>query len=430
MANSKNGGVMGWLQGCKSLLNINVILIIALNVLNSYGNNVNNTIKALAGVQVIGLAPSVIGTAASVFTIVAFLFRSSYSNTIDKLRDKLKVILLCSFFLRALVFLSLNLVKNEPMFYVFYAVDGFLSGFNGTTIPALIAMAVDRKAMGSGLAVMNCITQFAIASSRANAAIWFRTFGVLRPSMIAAGCMIVAGVVACFLKVNAVEGRIQRDEKAPAGTVKKGGLLSGISWKLAPFAIVSSVAVVFMGADKTFFQVYAEGLSGMAPNYTFYQTFGGQIGSFVSLATGILCDIINPAILVYVALAGHCAGMLLYGLGATSASLFYAGIMIYYITKNMNDVFRILSLKVLGKKGAGAASATIFFFNDVFTFVSSTILGFIAKGAGYQVMWFCCAGLSAFNIVFFTYIYGHGFKQLTSEMADEDAPVPAAAPKQ
>ena len=88
MANSKNGGIMGWLQGCKSLLNINVLLIIALNVLNSYGNNVNNTIKALAGVQVIGLAPSVIGTAASVFTIVAFLFRSSYSNTIDKLRDK------------------------------------------------------------------------------------------------------------------------------------------------------------------------------------------------------------------------------------------------------------------------------------------------------------------------------------------------------
>lgn len=418
MANS-NGGLKGWVSGLKSLLNINVILIICLNCLNSYGNNINNTIRGLAGSQTIGLSAAVVGSAVSVFTIVAFLFRSTYATTIDKLRDKLKVILLAAFIIRGGVFLSINIIGNAVGYYAFFAIDGFLSGFLGTTIPALIGMAVDRKAMGSGLAVMNCITQLVIAPARANAANWFRSEGLMFPSLIAAGCMLAAGVVCLFLKVNSVPGRVQRGPAKP-NAQKKGGLLSGISWKLAPFAIVSSVAVVFMGADKTFLNVYAEALN-IGSEYTTYQTLGASMGSFISLAVGILCDIINPAILVYIALIGHATGMFLYSQSGNPA-LFYAGIAIYAATKNMNDVFRILSLKVLGASQAGAASATIFFFNDLFTFTSSTILGIVAAKFGYQTMWFGLGCLGVFNILLFTYVYGHGFKQLAAENADAEAP--------
>ena len=284
MPSAKNR-LKGWLQGCKSLANITVILIICLNVLNSYGNNINNTIRSLAGAQTIGLAPAIIGSAVSVFTIVQFFLRPAYANTIDKVRDKLKIILLCAFIIRGGVFLSLNLVNNAAGFYVYHFVDGILSGFLGTTIPALIAMAVDRKAMGSGLAVMNAITQLVVAPARAQAATWFKELGLLPTSAVGAGCLIAGGIICLFLKVNSVENRVQRGPAAPNTVKKKGGFLSGISTKLIPFALVSSVAVVFMGADKTFFQVYAEAID-ISRVYTTYQTLGGSMGSLVSLIAG------------------------------------------------------------------------------------------------------------------------------------------------
>ena len=422
MPSAKNR-LKGWLQGCKSLANITVILIICLNILNSYGNNINNTIRSLAGAQTIGLAPAIIGSAVSVFTIVQFFLRPAYANTIDKVRDKLKVILLCAFIIRGGVFLSLNLVNNAAGFYVYHFVDGILSGFLGTTIPALIAMAVDRKAMGSGLAVMNAITQLVVAPARAQAATWFKELGLLPTSAVGAGCLIAGGIICLFLKVNSVENRVQRGPAAPNTVKKKGGFLSGISTKLIPFALVSSVAVVFMGADKTFFQVYAEAID-ISRVYPTYQTLGGSMGSLVSLIAGVLCDIINPAILVYVALIGQAAGMFLYA-QAGNLTLFYAGIMIFYMTKNMNDVFRILSLKVLGASQAGAASATIFFFNDFFTFTSSAILGVVSTKFGYEIMWYGLAGLAVFNILLFTFVYNHGFKQLANSQPDEE---PVAEP--
>ena len=115
---------------------------------------------------------------------------------------------------------------------------------------------------------------------------------------------------------------------------------------------------------------------------------------------GFLCDIVSPAILIIISLAGMIAGFGLMGVATTSGS-FCAGIMIYQICRYWNSPFKIIGMKAVSNSEQGSFQATMLLVTDVVTIFASTIAGMVADAMGYSGAYLLTVGVLVVNLVLF-----------------------------
>lgn len=370
-----------WAEFAKALRSLwarNPILIIIIYSLNQYGNNMKNGFRTLVGVKDVGLTPSLIGFALSVFMITGLLARAPSGAIADTMRSRLKALLAAAFVLKGVCWLGFTVVHTAPEYYALFCADAVIWSFTGTILPALLAVSIDRRAMGSGLALMMGICNIVVASARSVGISLYNEHGILAATLVAGATGLATAVVAMLLDTSKLKDD-GAPQKGPAPQKKKG-LFAGLSVQMLPFALVAAMPIVLFNAESNFFQVYAES-SGF--EYLSATTFGGTIYGILSIAVGFLCDIINPALLIVIALIGQAAAPLIWA-NATSSAMLGVGIVIYYSTRYFGTAFRVLGMKAVSRAEQGAMSATLLLCNDLFSVCCTSVLGVAITNVGYK----------------------------------------------
>ncbi len=403
----------GYLAGLKSLLARNPILIIIIYSLNQYGNNMKNGFRTLVATKMLGLSPTVVGFALSVFLITGLVFRTPAGAITDTLRSKLKPIIVVSFVLKGLIWIGFNFITNTVGYYILFFLDGVIWSFTGTMLPALMAISIDRRAMGSGYALMMGICNIVSASARSVGISLFNEKGLMTATLVAAATGILTALVACCLDTKKVAGTPAPGAGAPKP--KKKGILAGISVSMIPFCIVAAMPIVLFNAESNFSQMYFNelGFDFLTPT-----TIGGTIYGVLSIAIGILCDIMNPAILITIGLLGQVVAPIMWA-DSASPALMSAGLIIYYSTRYYGTAFRVLGMKAVSRSEQGAMSATMLLFNDIFSVACTSIIGVVVTAIGYEKMFLSLAVWCGISTVGFVILNNTFLKKLNAQRAAE-----------
>ena len=311
----------GYLNGLKSLLARNPILIIMINAMNQYGNNMKNGFRTLIGSQTLGLTPAVIGFAISAFLITGLILRAPAGAATDTMRSKLKPILVIAMLVKGIIWISFNFISNAAGYYVLFVLDAVIWSFIGTLLPALMAISIDRRAMGSGYALMMGITSIVTASARSVGINLYNSKGLMTATLVAAATGVLTAVFACFLDTKKVAVDDVRKADAPK---KKKGILAGVSVSMIPVALIAAMPIVLFNLESNFSQMY---FNNLGFDYLTPTTVGGTINGILSIVMGVVCDIINPAVLIVIALLGQTAAPVMWTFSASPA-IMSAGILI------------------------------------------------------------------------------------------------------
>ncbi len=379
----------GFLEGFKTIFSRNAILIIAIYILSKYSNYMKNGFRTFVIVQDAGISKTVLGTMLSFFLLVALLFEAPSGHLCDSVRKKLKYILAAASVMRLVCWLGFILLKNVGVAYVIFFIDGVLYAFMETSIPAILALSVDRKAMGSAYAVMMGLTKVFTASGKATGIGLYNAHGVATAALAAGAIACVGGVLALFLdseklaNANGGNGWIVK---------KKASILNGICWKMLPLCLIANMAIVtFTGADN-YFPLYA---TELGYDYLGAITLGNTIQGILDIFIGVLCDIFNPMIIVVIGLLGQVAAPFLWG-SATTESLVNLGTLIFYTSRVYGTAIRIVGMKAISSSEQGAFQATFMGAFNLFSIFSATLIGWAIDSFGYRPVWF---GLTVWQVV-------------------------------
>lgn len=299
------------------------------------------------------------------------------------------------------VFLITGLVFRTPA-----------GAITGTMLPALMAISIDRRAMGSGYALMMGICNIVSASARSVGISLFNEKGL----MTATG--ILTALVACMLDTKKVAGEPTHGAapNAAPGKPAKKGLLAGISVSMIPFCIVAAMPIVLFNAESNFSQMYFNelGFDFLTPT-----TIGGTIYGVLSIAIGVLCDIMNPAILITIGLLGQVVAPIMWA-DSASPVIMSAGLIIYYSTRYYGTAFRVLGMKAVSRSEQGAMSATMLLFNDIFSVACTSIIGVVVTAIGYEKMFLALAVWCAISVVGFIILNNTFLKRLNEQRSAEE----------
>lgn len=383
------------LSGFKTILSRNAILAIVINVSNQYTNNIRTGFRPLLG-DSIGMSGTAIGLAFSIFTIAAMLMRTPTGAIADTRRDKIKYILAGGFVAKAVVFSLFAFVKTPVMYYAVYIIDGAVYSFISTIVPVILAVSVDRKAMGSAYAIYMGLMQIACASARPLGISLFNNQGQSTVAFAAAGLSLISVVLALSLdgKKLYIKHTSQAAGEQPK---KKRGIISGLNMAMLPLALCCGLCIFPNTVDGTFTP-----LLGEANNFTYTHalTIGGSIYGVMSILSGFLCDFISPALLIVISLVGMIGGFTLMGTATTSA-VFCVGIMLYQVTRFWNSPFKIIGMKAVANKDQGSFQATMLLMTDVVTIFASTVAGVVADAFGYSGAYYLTSGVLVATLVIF-----------------------------
>ncbi len=373
----------GFFQGFQTIFTRNGIIIIILYILNKYSNHMKNAFRSLVAVQSAGVSEAVLGTAVSLFLIVGLLCRAPSGSICDSLRKKLKYFLAGTFALRAVLWCGFIFMKNTPMLYLIFAFDGVLYSFMETAVPAILAISVDKRAMGSAYAVMMGVTNIVTASAKANGVAIYNNSGVGMAVLAAGVLTLIGAVLAIFLDGEKIANANNSFGKAAAE--KKFSLKDGLCWKMLPLCIVANMSIVLFTGVDAYFPIYAEGLN-FGDGWLAANTLGNTIYGVMNLACGFLCDVMNPAILVTFGLLGQMVAPFIWA-NATSGAMLNAGILIFFATRFYGTAVRVVGMKAISYAEQGSYQATFMGAFDLFSIVSATVIGFCVTQFGYSAVW-------------------------------------------
>lgn len=368
------------LQGFKSIAGRNPILIMVIFSLNSFSINMKNAVRTLIGLNSVGLDPTMVGILGSVFTLVGFLIRTPAGSLSDTARGKLKSILIAAFGFRVLTYIMWGYVTSATLLTAVYVLDAITWAFIGVACPALLAISVDRRAMGSAYAIYSGLSQFVASFGRPLALTVFNTYGQQSFGWVAAVIGIIPFILTFFLDNKAISSTISEEAAQKAkntNAFKK--LIAGFNLTALPFAIVTSLPVVAVSMENQYVPKLAE-ITGLS--YLAAETAGSSLNGISRIVLGILCDFISPNILVVIIISMMSASLFGIALAETSLVLSIAT-FVFKFCVCWAVPLNIAAMKLIPKSRQGSLFATTGLISDAMSFVSSTIIGVSITQFGY-----------------------------------------------
>ena len=369
------------LQGFKSIASKNAILIMIIFSLNSFSVNMKNAVRTLIGLNSVGLSPAMVGVLGSLFTLVGFLIRTPAGSLSDTARGKLKTVLIAAFGFRVLTYIGWGMVSSATMLGVIYVLDAITWAFIGVACPALLAISVDRRAMGSAYAIYSGLSQFVASFGRPLALSIFNNQGQAAFGWIAAAIGIVPMVLSFFLDNKSIIATMPEKPAAKTaggmGAFKK--LLAGFNLVALPFSIVTALPVVAVTMENQYVPKLAE-LTGLS--YLAAETAGSSLNGISRIVLGVLCDFVSPHILVVIIIGSMAAS--LFGIALAETSLVLSiSCFIFKFCVCWAVPLNIAAMKLIPKSRQGSLFATNGLVSDGLSFVSSTVIGICITKFGY-----------------------------------------------
>ncbi len=383
---SFSGKKQEYKNGLKSLLSANALLIILFNSTNQYGNTMVSGIMGRYALEVLNISTVAVGVCASLYSLGGLLFRAPSGKLVD--RTDPRRILMCALAAKLLVFIGYVLIppENAVLFGLVRFVHGVTWSFIGVCGPAMLAIYIDRAAIGSAYALFLGIQQIVVSSAKAASISLMDSCGATTAYLVcAAETLIPILLVSLMRPIGRRSGGGTRTDPAAGGA---GGKARGfICWRLVPLCLISSLPMMTYAAESNFLPALCE---MRELEYLGTLTAATGLSGVISVLVGILCDIVNPYALCILTLLFNGLGLFLIGGAQTSAEMAAALLLYYGLGKSFNAPFTVMGMKSIRPEEAGSFSGTNLFIDDLFTLLAGSVAGFIGGtyglGASFRVI--------------------------------------------
>ncbi len=357
----------------RDIFNRNLLLILVIQTLSdcslSWANSFMNMGATAAGVSV-----GAVGVAASVYTIVALIARMPAGALADS--EKKRIALIGAIAVRTILifFLGTFGMGGDMNFIVARGLYGLGWCLVGIILPAIVAMLVDKKVMGTTYAFLGIVQDLAQNYSKAGGVKIYQTFGMVPALLVAAAFAVGAIVLTLFLDM--------KDEKIlqATPTKKRGFGLKALNWKYVPVCMMMSLVVLGWSAHNNYNNVIAD---ERGIDLASILVITGTVAAFVKLFASILCDFIHPKFVLFALYVCLGAGILLTGHAYTYGS-FLAAELLCTIGRSYSRIISIFLFKTCDPTEKGSVHATNYFSTDILSMIAGAVLGFILSNLGYQ----------------------------------------------
>ena len=394
----------------RDILNRNLVLIIIIQILSDCVNSMVGSYTNMAA-KAVGIAVASIGVAASAYSIAGMVVRMPAGALADSKKKKAALIGVLALRMLTCLLLSTFGLGGNANFIVARAIYGIGWSFVGIVLPAVVAMMMDKRTMGTTYAILALVQQFFKTYAKAVAVTVFKSQGALGVALVCCGLSIAAMILVMFLDFN--------DPRVLAATPKKrGGKLASLKVSYIPICLLLSLAVFGWQMHTQFDNVLAQerGIDIAA-----ILSLGAVITPFTGFAAAALCDVIDPKLVLCVLYAFLGVGNMIVG-RATGFSLFAVGEILTLIGAQYSRVISIYLFKNCAVTEKGAVHATNYLSTDVISIISGTVLGVLIAGLGYE-MSYTITGISAIAAMVIVFLFGTKMIKAAAPAEEEEQTV-------
>ena len=392
----------------KDIFNRNLVLILIIQVLSDSSNNWANAFINM-GATAAGVGVGAIGIGASVYTIAALITRMPAGTIADS--DKKKIGLIAAIIIRTfcLFFLGTFGTWGDANFIVARALYGFGWCLVGIILPAVVAMMMDKKVMGTTYAFLSVAQSLAKNYSKAGGVYVFQKFGMIPALVCAAGFAVLAILLICCLDFN--------DERIiQATSKKKKGGLKALNLKYIPVCFMMSMVVLAWSAHNQYNNVIA---ADRGIDIASILVVTGTIASVISFVTNTLCDFIHPKWVLFFLYVCLGAGIFLTGHAYTYGA-FMAAEVLCTIGASYSKIISIFLFKNCDSTEKGSVHATNYFATDVLSIIAGGVLGALFSTFDYQHSYDIIAVFTLAVAVLFI-LFGSRLMKNSPETAETEA---------
>lgn len=377
----------------KDILNRNLVLIIFIQILSDCVNNMVGGYTNMAAKSA-GIAVAAIGMAASAYSIAGMLVRMPAGTLADSQKKKLALIGVLFLRMFTCLFLSSFGMLGNVNFVVAKAVHGIGWSCVGIVLPAVVAMMMDKKAMGTTYAILSLVTGFFKTYAKAFAVTIFNKYGAMGAAM--ACCVLTISAVALVMLLDFNDPRV-----LAATPKKRGGKLASLKVKYVPICAILSLVVFGWQMHTQFDNVLAQerGIDIAA-----ILSIAAFITPFTGFASAALCDIMDPKLVLCVLYLFLGAGNLIVG-HATGFHMFALGEILTLIGIQYSRVISIYLFKNCATTEKGAVHATNYMTTDLLSIVSGVVLGALISALGYELS-YTITGVSVLAATAVVFLFG------------------------
>ena len=392
----------------KDIFNRNLVLILIIQVLSDSSNNWANAFINM-GATAAGVGVGAIGIGASVYTIAALITRMPAGTIADS--DKKTIGLIAAIIIRTfcLFFLGTFGTWGDANFVVARALYGFGWCLVGIILPAVVAMMMDKKVMGTTYAFLSVAQSLAKNYSKAGGVYVFQKFGMIPALVCAAGFAVLAILLICCLDFN--------DERIiQATSKKKKGGLKALNLKYIPVCFMMSMVVLAWSAHNQYNNVIA---ADRGIDIASILVVTGTIASVISFVTNTLCDFIHPKWVLFFLYVCLGAGIFLTGHAYTYGA-FMAAEVLCTIGASYSKIISIFLFKNCDITEKGSVHATNYFATDVLSIIAGGVLGALFSTFDYQHSYDIIAVFTLAVAVLFI-LFGSRLMKNSPETAETEA---------
>ena len=367
----------------RDVFNRNVILILLIQFFTDCANNWANSFINM-GATAAGISVAAIGFAASAYSITGMLTRMPAGKLADS--DKKRIALIVAISFRTICVFLIGVIgrMGNTNFIIMRALQGIGWSMVGVIIPAVVAMMLDKRTMGTTYAFIAVVDSLAKQYSKAGGAKVYELFGMIPALVCSAAFAVVAIILIFFLDF--------KDDRILHAMPKKEqkGFLKGFNLKYLPVCLMLNMVVFAWLVNGQYNNVVA---AERGIDIASILVITGTIASVISFASSMLCDFIHPKFVLFILYICLAIGIFLTG-HAYTYNTFLLSQIFCVVGTGYTRVISIFLFKNCDETEKGSVHATNYFATDIINIFSGALVGSIMGAVGYEMGYDIIAGFT------------------------------------
>ena len=318
------------------------------------------------------------GLAMTFFQIGTSVFRPVAGYLVDEKQKRR--LLLGSLVLFFLVMAAFNAADCVEALYGLRLVHGIVFALATTTAASIAVLVIPPSRRGEGIGYFSVTTNMAMVVGPLAGLLLYQTLRIsgLFLALAVLAALILAAASAISLPPKAVQPSPSAS-KTPffEHFIEKRSLLASFLGGLVFFAY---------GGILTFIPLYAASLHMAESTGLFFAVFAVVIVASRPVVGNVL-DRVGPSHVVYPGFALFIIGFILFGFVSTKPWFLLSAAILGLGFGALSPVFQTLAVQSVPASRAGAATATYFWFLDIFVGLAAMTLGLVAQWFGYSLLY-------------------------------------------
>ncbi|HIR42492.1 MAG TPA: MFS transporter [Candidatus Aphodovivens avicola] len=402
-------------SGWRTLLSRNFLLVLLIGCLSQFAQMVVKTPINQFGVM-LGIAVSVLGMIATMQTVLKLVSRPVWGVVVDHITKRTGMTIALG--VQVLAFAIYAFTTTQEMFIVGRAIEGVSFAIASISLYSTLGVAVDTKVLGTAMGFYATFPQIVKSCAPVATMAIYNTFGPTWSFLTAAACMVVAMILAQFIKFPS-EGKNPikeaTEEKAAKKAEPKGinKVFSVRGFIMLPMTFADGFVMAVL---DLIIVVYATAL-GFPEAGAFFFSIQALVTAFISAPAGFIQDKFGGKVAVTIALVARAGGLLLIAFDPTAITFMIAGVLCGF-AKAGNNVIMTDAMKLQPKKRMGLATSTHLLLVEIGMLFGSSIGGFIVDGLGYTICFAVCAVLLLASLVVYFLMQGPIKRMMAKAIAE------------